>query len=301
MKRFTKVCLVLGILLLVAGLAVGIVSYGLGAEKDIRGALNPPTPETEEIMIPGSELGRLEVSLISDDVRVEVSRDGNAHIRYPVSEETQYEYQTDEGKIRGLDACTFRAETLESGYWFRLDLIRTDWPPVTISLPADYDGELKIRTVSGDIKIQEITAGNSEFITTSGDIWLSDVSVGGTADISDTSGEVVLENVQASSACEVKTISGDIRARGGTFTRYQVSTTSGEIRAEGITSADWMHLQTISGEVTVRSSTITQLECKTISGDIEVRNNDKIGQFQCSTTSGTVTTDDSPAAGSDPD
>ena len=56
MKRFTKVCLVLGILLLVSGAALGGVSYGLGVEKDIRSAMNPTAPEMEEITIPGAEL-----------------------------------------------------------------------------------------------------------------------------------------------------------------------------------------------------------------------------------------------------
>ena len=83
MKRFTKVCLVLGILLLVSGAALGGVSYGLGVEKDIRSAMNPPAPEMEEITIPGAELGRLEIGLISDDVTVEASKDGDAHIRAP--------------------------------------------------------------------------------------------------------------------------------------------------------------------------------------------------------------------------
>ena len=100
-----------------------------------------------------------------------------------------------------------------------------------------------------------------------------------------------MENVQAASDCTVKTISGDIRAAGGTFSRYQASTTSGEIRVSEIVSADWMHLQTISGDVTVRSSTVAELECKTISGDITVGDSDRIGQYQCSTTSGDVTTD----------
>ena len=294
MKRFTVICMVLGILLLSAGLVLGGVSYGLGAEKDIRSAVNPPEPEIEEVMIPGAELGRLEIDLVSDDVRVEVSKDGNAHIRYPVSEQYRYEFQTDKGKIRGLDACTFEAETMKTGNMFQLDLSwywRT-WPPVTVSLPADYAGELKIKTISGDITVRGITAGNTVFITTSGDMLLSETSIGGTMDITGTSGSVTLKNIHAESDCVVKTVSGDIRASDGTFTRYQVSTTSGEVRVEGITSADWMHLQTISGEVTVRRSTITELECKTISGDISVRNDDRIDHYQCSTTSGTVTTDD---------
>ena len=293
MKRFTIVCMVFGILLLAAGLVLGGVSYGLGAEKDIRSVMNPPDPEIEEIMIPGSELGWLEMNLVSDNVQVEVSKDGNAHIRYPVSENYRYEYQTDKGKIRGLDACTFRAEALVNENMFQMDLFRywREWPPVTVSLPADYAGELKIKTVSGEITVREITAGNSSFITTSGNMLLSAVSIGGTLDISGTSGSVTLKNIQAESDCEVKTISGDIRASDSAFTRYQVSTTSGEVIVEGISSADWMHLQTISGEVTVSRSTITELECKTISGNITVRNDDRIEHYQCSTTSGTVTTD----------
>ena len=73
MKRFTKVCLVLGILLLVAGAAAAGASYLLGVEQDIRAAMNPPEPEVREVTIPGAELGRLEISLFSDDVKVEVS------------------------------------------------------------------------------------------------------------------------------------------------------------------------------------------------------------------------------------
>jgi len=295
MKRFTKVCLVLGILLLIAGAALGGVSYGLGVEKDIRSAMNPPAPEMEEITIPGAELGRLEIGLISDDVTVEASKDGDAHIRYPVSEEYRYALQTEEGKIRGLDRCVFQAEALErqGAFRFQVSLFWQDGPDVTVALPAGYAGELQIRTVSGDVAVRGITAGKSAVDTDSGDLLLSDAVISGKIDISSTSGDVTLRNLQMGSDCTVKTTSGDIRTSGGAFTRYHVSTTSGDVRTEEVGSTEWMHLQTISGDVTVRSSTITELECKTISGDIAVRDDDRIGSYQCSTTSGEVTTDGS--------
>ena len=291
MKRFTKVCLVLGILLLVAGAAAAGASYLLGVEQDIRAAMNPPEPEVREVTIPGAELGRLEISLFSDDVKVEVSADGNAHIRYPVSEENRYDFQTDKGKIGGLDKCVFRGEEKPAKNGFHIDFSRVSWPAVRIAMPADYAGELQIRTTSGEIEVRGISAGSCDFASASGDMLLSELETGGRMDISCTSGEVTMENVQAASDCTVKTISGDIRAAGGAFSRYQASTTAGEIRVSEIVSADWMHLQTISGDVTVRSSTVAELECKTISGDITVRDDDRIGQYQCSTTSGDVTTD----------
>ncbi|MBQ9268892.1 MAG: DUF4097 family beta strand repeat protein [Oscillospiraceae bacterium] len=291
MKRFTKVCLVLGIVLLVAGAAAAGASYLLGVEQDIRAAMNPPELERREITIPGAELGRLEISLSSDDVLVEPSSDGNAHIRYPVSEECEYDFQTDKGMIGGMDKCVFRAEEKAARNGFHFDFSRISWPAVRIALPSEYAGELKIETVSGELAVRGITAGSSSFASTSGDMLLSELGISGRMDISCTSGEVTMENVQAASDCVVKTISGDIRVTGDTFSRYQASTTSGEIRVSEIASADWMHLQTISGDVTVRSSTVAELECKTISGDITVRDDDRIGQYQCATTSGDVTTD----------
>ena len=190
MKRFTKVCLVLGILLLVSGAALGGVSYGLGVEKDIRSAMNPPAPEMEEITIPGAELGRLEIGLISDDVTVEASKDGDAHIRYPVSEEYRYALQTEEGKIRGQDQCVFQAEALERqrAFRFQVSLFWQGGPDVTVALPANYTGELQIRTVSGDVAVRGITAGKSAVDTDSGDLLLSDAVISGKIDISSTSG-----------------------------------------------------------------------------------------------------------------
>ena len=293
MKRFTKVCLVLGILLLIAGAALGCVSYGLGVEKDLRAAMKPPTPEMEEITVPGAALGRLEIGLISDDVTVMVSEDGDAHVRYPVSEESRYEFRTEKGKIRGLDQCFLQAEEPERQgvLRFRVSLFWQDEPDVTVALPAGYAGELQIRTASGDVTVQGVTAGNSDFTTASGDLLLSDTGLSGSIEISTASGDVALRNLQAASDCTIKTTSGDVTVRGGTFSRHQITTTSGDVRAEEIASAAWMHLQTISGDVVVESSTITEMECKTVSGDITVRDDDRIGQYQYATNSGMVITD----------
>lgn len=145
-------------------------------------------------------------------------------------------------------------------------------PSLTISLPADFGGDVSLQLSSGSIRLEGVRnelanvnlstssgritvrdvnlAGNVTLRSSSGQIHFEDASTPGEVDVSASSGRVTLSDVQAGSY-RLQTSSGRLAARGlsGAELTATVSSGSMDIQAETILE-DWQ-LRGSSGRVTV--------------------------------------------------
>ncbi len=134
-----------------------------------------------------------------------------------------------------------------------------------IWLPAGYEGEISVRTVSGEISVDR------------------ELSLQQKLKLSSTSGDITTKNVAAEQVMIAST-SGEVRAGELTAKEIEISTTSGDIRLDK--AAGRLLATSTSGEVTVSDGS-GERKVSTTSGDIRISGIDS--KFSVSSTSGEVT------------
>lgn len=133
---------------------------------------------------------------------------------------------------------------------------------VVIYIPRDFKREMDINTVSGDVDILlNLISDNIKIRTTSGDITIQNLNNG---DISSTSGDITLKEARN---LELSTVSGDIDV--DKVVRLNAKTTSGEVNALEILES--LDIKTTSGDVTVRDFSInSDSKIESVSGEVTV-------------------------------
>lgn len=154
-----------------------------------------------------------------------------------------------------------------------------------IYIPKEYEKNLKIKAVSGDIEVNEsLKFADLTISTTSGDIKMGNIEAKN-IQMESVSGDITLQALKEDSV-NLKTTSGDIsveRVEG----KIELKTTSGDIRMknaigeiEAKTTSGEMEIETIEGSVQMQS----------VSGNIECEDFKITGNSNIKTTSGEVKT-----------
>lgn len=173
-----------------------------------------------------------------------------------------------------------------------------------VYIPADYSGELKIDTVSGEISIAMdlLLEGDLNLASTSGDIYASSQNLKAPKmNVSSTSGEIRLPVLEADEI-NMSTTSGDISVReagafvscsstsgeiiisGGTGDR-RLSSTSGDVRVDGLSGG--ISVNTTSGEILIRGER-GDGSLESTSGDVLFSVEELTGDISVNTSSGEV-------------
>ena len=143
--------------------------------------------------------------------------------------------------------------------------------------------QVMIASTSGEVRTGELTAKEIEISTISGDIRLDKAT--GRLLATSTSGEVTVSD--GSGERKVSTTSGDIRISGS---RFSVSSTSGEVTLEG--QSGFGTVGTTSGDTRLSVAQLTgDLDINTSSGEVTLQlSRDESLQFKANTGSGTIST-----------
>lgn len=138
---------------------------------------------------------------------------------------------------------------------------------VVVYLPHDFNKDLFIHTVSGEVDVENFSSLDVEVKTTSGDVSVNHASK---VSIESISGEILVGTVFDS---YLKTVSGDINVH-SINRRVQASTTSGDVLIDDLTLEESGSIETVSGEVEIRNSSRIYVEAKSTSGSIEIASHD---------------------------
>ncbi len=134
--------------------------------------------------------------------------------------------------------------------------------------------EAKVKTVSGEISIKQISSDKMELGTTSGDIEVNNI-VSDNLNISTVSGEVSIDYV--SNMAKINTTSGDVTINDALITEdSRISTVSGEV------------------SVSMNKKSNCIIKTDTLSGDTDIRDNNYDNgeyEFKIETTSGNIEID----------
>lgn len=170
---------------------------------------------------------------------------------------------------------------------------------VIIYLPEEYNNEIKIKNVSGDITFLDGYSSNMDIQTTSGDIKIIKAF---DLNVKSTSGEVSIEKAED---VDVSTISGDISIGEALTTKLkstsgdleinstgsvELKTVSGDVDINNLVVEGTSSIETTSGEVKIDNINDSYVETKTTSGDVSISNNNRKSEnvLKIKTTSGDI-------------
>lgn len=156
-----------------------------------------------------------------------------------------------------------------------------------VYIPKEYNGSLEIKSVSGDIEVEEnLKFDDLTISSTSGDVKMGNIEAN-KIKIETISGDIKLQELK-NEDLKLKTVSGDIlvaSAKGN----IEGKTTSGKIEIQEIEGN--VELSSVSGDVKSEDFKITgNSKVKTTSGNVKMYlNKDSNCEIQTKTVSGNVT------------
>ena len=186
---------------------------------------------------------------------------------------------------------------------------------VVVSLPGRAYGDLDVRTASGRVEIPgdfsfdnagvDGTSGDVRFMAAvDGDLRLKtvsgDIQAGGmrpkTLTVTSTSGDITLNTIAVNAAFSCKTVSGSQTVTDLTCRSATLNTTSGDVTVSDLIASENIRMEAVSGRLNLIRCEADTLWLKTVSGDVTgTLRTDKA--FATYTTSGTVRVPDSTSGG----
>ena len=291
MKKFTKILVILGVILCLCGGVVTAAGYIGGGFQELSGHVSPRVTAfssaqgqdnltissvqgQENLTFSPEEIDRLEFRLNSEDIAFRPSDDGKIHIRYRTRDDVTYTaYQEQSTASDGLGTLVFtRKDTSTSTQLFHFGMeFDDDTADVQVALPQglsvdiltasgdlEFSGvaiaALSVSTVSGDVDLTNVQADDLTVSTTSGDVELEQVTVSGETNLETTSGELNLEDCTLNGSLSVSSVSGDLEGQAMISGNVTIGTTSGdvELNLSGFPAHSAGNISTTSGEMNLQ-------------------------------------------------
>lgn len=198
----------------------------------------------------------LEIYLVDENLELHRSADNNFYI-------SQYGRSNSE---RAVDVSLY-AGTLEI-----ISSYKTfDFVPdgdVQISVPKDYNGVIVIYTVSGEMFVTDIQAEIMHIQSTSGNLYMSDVSVNKDLDIISVSGSIEIVNTVCESSL-IEITSGDVYMQQISLKDIEVDSDSSDLYLELADIPEKIEVYSISGDtdILLPEDSAADIDFNSTSGD----------------------------------
>ncbi len=205
------------------------------------------------------EVEALEISDVSNDVRIVKSENNEVKVTYAMSENFGYYLKQIDGTLY-IEYDDFRE-------WYEfIGIFSLRSQELVVELPEKTLEKLSVKTTSGSIKATEILSEETTLKSTSGNI-----ETGGNV------GELTASVVSGNIKITADTVAKDVN----------ISTTSGNISFYGITAND-TKLGVTSGDIYLNNASLNSVETDTMSGDVEFKDVICSGNMDIKTTSGEI-------------
>ncbi len=210
-------------------------------------------------------LETIHIEGMNADVHLLPSEDGRCHLIIDEMEKGSCSAETEEGVL--------------SIYWTRKwhwkDIFNFSFgsPRLTIYLPEHPLSNLNILTTSGDIKIENCSAGQMELETDSGTIQVEKVQTTNFGARS-SSGNLSIDALTCEQTARINTGSGDIRLKGGNASHLEFKSNSGQSTISAL-QLDNLQGESKSGDVGLENVQVGQaLNLTSTSGNLHLKNTD---------------------------
>jgi lia operon protein LiaG len=261
---FQRIIIVTAIVTAAALLIAGLAFMATGFSP-LRGEVRRGLPVDEHAALALAGAASLSVDAVSEDVQVS-DADGDAV-------EAWLHGSVGEGSPEAAPRLTARMEgstamvkvehpALQTGpFWSNLVL--------EVRVPRKYAGDLRVHTVSGELKLGDRAWAAVALGTTSGGITLGAVRAAGPFQADTTSGEVTAGSIQAGGAARLHTTSGEITLKGLQASRADITTVSGDVTVSAMRGE--AAVSTTSGEITLAfDAQPPTIDAHSTSGDVKI-------------------------------
>lgn len=148
--------------------------------------------------------------------------------------------------------------------------IKIDSETTDVDCSASVKENIDIHVSTGDILLNDMKAGSVNIETTTGDVTMTGIDVGGDIEISTTTGDVLLGNTVAEKNMMVKCTTGDVGFEKSDAKEITVKTTTGDITGTLLSDKEFI-TNTSTGDVNVPKNTEGgRCELSTTTGDIGI-------------------------------
>lgn len=251
---------------------LGNIENLLGDIQDVMGDKDLKTHEIDQFTAieqpqeSYSGIEEIELSLLSMDVQILPSRDGQLHVYLAEGKEKAKYLEESVSGNRYFAREKNRSQGKKFlGIAFLIGMNRDEDLKLIVEAPQQMKA-VTVKTMSGDLQVRGITAEATVLETMSGDATLREAN-GEKLTIKTASGDISLLNAGGSNMV-VQSTSGDVDWRGAGSENTQITTTSGDVDLMEIDTRQ-LKIKTISGETEIRTSQFDNLNISSTSGDVE--------------------------------
>ncbi len=182
-----------------------------------------------------NENQNIEIYDANVDILVGKSQDDNIHMIYYENSHHFYE-KTLNGDI------SFKYQTS--------DAIYNSPPHFEILLPENYSGNLMLNTSNDDITLSDISYSDAQFVSSNGDVLLTDVSSQG-------KNEIITSN-------------SDIEIETSSFAELSLQTSNDKIIVNGVKSEGDLEILCVNGDVSLKNTNAQKISVENENADIEL-------------------------------
>lgn len=291
MKKFTRFCLITGIVLCIIGGSAMAAGYAGGAWSEVTGkssslvglgtttvVTTKDSAKTESLTLDPGEYSYLQFQLSSEDITIRPSQDGKIHIRYQDHEHVRYQTRT-EAPAAGGSGSTYVFSRMELTSSFNFGFHFDTDEGIQVSVPQGMG--VSVSTVSGEIELSDISLKRLDVTSSSGDIDLSGVAITGDLLLSSISGDLELSSVTVSGSAKLETTSGEMEWKSCQLAAASLYTVSGDISGS-VQAAGDLSLDTTSGDIDLDlrgSPSHRQGGVSAVSGDVKMEGMDPDGEY----------------------
>ncbi|MBR3593097.1 MAG: DUF4097 family beta strand repeat protein [Clostridia bacterium] len=211
--------------------------------------------DTEPVYTPVkySESGNLEGIVIKDsdaDIKFTLSEDKKVHIKY-------YENGIRTYNITMLDNDVLSVEQHSTADWTEALRLSRSTPVITVMLPKNFKGAVKVECENGDIEFDSITADGISAVSKNGDVRVIGSKINGILIATTEEGNIELYNNDIKNAAQLSSTKGNVLAQLVTAKELYA-----EVRSGYMTLADVKSLGDIFGEVNGGDIRLSALSAK---------------------------------------
>lgn len=264
-KRFMvkKLTLILTLIMIVSLIIGGCILYATGGIIQNYNEENLKKIEISK-SFPAKELNAISVNCTNADLTLTPTDGNEATIHYYGNADSKTSPRLD----AFIDDKILRVEIKQKvSFWVFNFNINPGNTKLDISIPRKYSKEIKLRTVSGEVNVNNIAPNTLELSTVSGKTNLDNIKAS-SSKISSVSGKIIASNLD-SVETSIESVSGEIECKNIHTASSKIKTTSGYISSKGFLSKDTT-IKTVSGNIDM-SEFEGNFSGKTTSGDLSLK------------------------------
>lgn len=212
----------------------------------------------------------VDVQTGSSDVRILRSGDDTTHIETECWGGIRETVEVRDGVLTILHSFDTQEQRKKKGSFFGLkfSFISGGGGNVTVYLADEMWESLSVKTLSGEIEVEDMRARAALLSTKSGDVEARHLTVEGRLELESMSGDIDMDDVTAGEL-DAHSMSGDVDADGINVGAAELSSKSGDIDMESVLAQGTLRAESTSGDVSLHRCDGRDVLLRSTSGDID--------------------------------